>query len=65
LIIEGGSYLLDGDTKQYISSGTLTIVDNGGTLTFTSSDFAVSVLGVPVDGVTSVNYVDATLGVTP
>jgi hypothetical protein len=60
LIIEGGSYLLDGDAKQYIGSGTLTIADNGGVLTFTSSDLAVAVLGVPVEGIKTVNYADAT-----
>jgi hypothetical protein len=61
-IIEGGSYLLDGDTKQYISSGSLTIVDNGGTLTFTADDFAVAVMGTPIDGTKSINYPDATGG---
>jgi hypothetical protein len=61
LIIEGGSHLLNDDDKQYISAGGLTIADNGGILAFTSSDLSVAVLGVPVDGVKSINYVDATL----
>lgn len=61
LIIESGSYLLDGDVKQYISSGNLTIVDNGGVLTFSGSDFAVAVEGVAA-GTKSINYPDATNG---
>ncbi|MCE5332457.1 MAG: hypothetical protein LLF95_10030 [Bacteroidales bacterium] len=59
LIIESGSYLLDDDTKQYISSGNLTVVDNGGVLTFTSNNFSVTVLGVPVGGTKSVSYINA------
>jgi hypothetical protein len=61
LIIESGSYLLDGDVKQYLNSGNLTINDNGGVLTFTSSDLDVAVMGVPVSGVKSANYPGATL----
>jgi hypothetical protein len=61
LIIESGSYLLDGDVKQYISSGNLTLVDNGGVLTFSGSDFAVAVEGVAA-GTKSINYPDATNG---
>jgi hypothetical protein len=61
-IIEGGSYLLDDDVKQYISSGTLTIADNSGVLAFSGSDLAVGVMGVPVDGVKTVNYTDVTSG---
>jgi hypothetical protein len=62
LIIEGGSYLLDGEDKQYLSAGSIAIADNGGVLTFTSSDLAIldKATGQPKDGTQSINYAEAT-----
>jgi hypothetical protein len=62
LIIEGGSYLLDSEEKQYISVGNITIADNGGILTFTSSNLAIldKATGQPKDGMQSINYAEAT-----
>jgi hypothetical protein len=62
LIIEGGSHLLDGDEKQYISAGNITIADNGGVLTFTSNNLAIldKATGQPAPGLRSISYTDAT-----
>ncbi|MDR0581456.1 MAG: hypothetical protein LBG31_00665 [Prevotellaceae bacterium] len=61
LIIEGGSYLFDSE-NQYINAGNITIADNGGVLTFTSSDLAIldKATGLPKPGTQSINYAEAT-----
>ncbi|MDR1198305.1 MAG: hypothetical protein LBK94_04735 [Prevotellaceae bacterium] len=66
-IIKGGSYLME-DTEQFLFDGNLTIADNAGTLTFTSSNFSILDITSPfyapiaLPGVIkSINYVDATL----
>jgi hypothetical protein len=62
LIIEGGSYLLSDGEKDYISAGNITIVDNGGVLTFTGNNLAIldKATGAPKPGVQSINYIEAT-----
>jgi hypothetical protein len=66
-IIKGGSYLME-DTEQFLFDGNLTIVNNTGTLTLTSSNFSILDITSPfyaptaLPGVVkSINYVDATL----
>ena len=66
-IIESGSYLAEDNDKLYLFGGNLTIVDNGGTLTFTGSDFSIldKASGFdpqPLPGVQSINYSEATKG---
>ena len=62
LIIEDGSYLLNGDNKQFINAGELTITDNGGVLTFTSSNLAILdiVTGQSKPDLSSIHYANAT-----
>ncbi|GHV21514.1 hypothetical protein FACS189428_2040 [Clostridia bacterium] len=59
-IIEGGSYLYDGE-NQYISAGNISIVDKGGILTFTSSNLSIvdKATGGVKPEIQSMNYVDA------
>jgi hypothetical protein len=62
LIIEGGSHLLDNSDKQYLSAGDITITDNGGVLTFTSSNLAIidKATGGVLPNLRSINYQEAT-----
>jgi hypothetical protein len=62
LIIEGGSYLLNDNDKQYISAGNITITNNSGVLTFTSSNLAIidKATGGLLPDLHSINYVEAT-----
>ena len=62
-IIEGGSFIFE-DENQYIFGGKLTIADDNGTLTFTSSDFTIldkesGFDPLPLPGIISINYPDA------
>jgi hypothetical protein len=67
LIIEGGSHLLDDSDKQYLSAGNITITDNGGVLTFTSSNLAIidKATGGVLPDLRSINYQNATREVAP
>jgi hypothetical protein len=60
-IIEGGSYLFDSE-NQYINAGNIAIDDNGGILTFTSSNLLIlnKATGTPKPDAQSINYNDAT-----
>ncbi|MDR0619798.1 MAG: hypothetical protein LBG17_07880 [Bacteroidales bacterium] len=62
-VIEGGSYLFIDDENEYISAGDITINDNNGTLTFTSSNIALvdKTTGQPKTDMVSINYIDATI----
>jgi hypothetical protein len=59
-VMEGGSYLMNGTEKEYLSAGEIAIVDNAGVLAFTAPGLEIldktSPVGGSLPGTKSIRY---------